>query len=64
LLEDEATLASMRRSALEAAERYSLEAFAGRFATGIRDALASSPGRDRRRRRFARRGARRPPGRL
>jgi glycosyltransferase involved in cell wall biosynthesis len=63
LLEDEATLASMRRSALEAAERYSLEAFAGRFATGIRDALASSPGRTGRRRRDTHRGARRPPAR-
>jgi glycosyltransferase involved in cell wall biosynthesis len=63
LLEDEATLTSMRRRCLDVAERYSLEAMAGRFATGIRDALAASPDRTWRRRRVTHLGVRRRPGR-
>lgn len=63
LLEAEATLTSMRRGCLDAAERYSVEAMAGRFATGIRDALAASPDRTWRRRRDTDLGVRRRPER-
>jgi glycosyltransferase involved in cell wall biosynthesis len=45
LLQDDATLASMQRRCLDAAGQYSVEAMAGRFASGIREALDRPPDR-------------------
>jgi glycosyltransferase involved in cell wall biosynthesis len=59
LLQDDSALASMQRHGLDAAERYSIEAMASRFAAGIREALDRAPDHPRRRRwTSARRGSR------